>query len=129
MAAPAATTHAVESAVIAAPLEKVWGLLKSLDFTAMMPSRVKGTEFLEGGVGIVGTLLKVTFQDDSHWDFKVTEISDTHHFISYELVFAEPSVTFSSYHNCISLWRVTKDNSTFMKWTSDFSNDADANVI
>ena len=93
-----------------------------------MPTRVKSVEFLDGGEGVVGTVFKVTYLDDSHWNFKVTKISDTHHFISYELVFAEPSVSFQVI-NCISLWRVTKDNTTFIKWTSDFSNDADANVI
>ena len=109
-APPASITHVVESAVVSGPLEKVWNLLKTLDFSKIMPKRVAKVEFLEGGPGVVGTVFKVTYIDSTHWDFKVTEISETHHFVSYELVFAEPAVTFSSYHNCISLWRVTKTN-------------------
>lgn len=125
----AASTHQFESAVVKTNIGKVWELVRQLKFDTLFPTNVTKTEFTDGQAGLLESVVKVTYKDGSTWSYRINEISDLNHHIGFELVEAEPKVAVSSLHNTIKLLRVTEDNSTYIRWETDFSNDADANVI
>jgi len=60
---------------------------------------------------------------------RIVELSELHHFISWELLAATPSIHVTSVVNTIKLQRITECNSTFISWETEFSNDADLQVI
>ena len=57
------------------------------------------------------------------------ELSELHQFITVQLIAAEPKIHASSQINTIRLYKVTDNDTTFITWETDFSNDADAEVI
>jgi hypothetical protein len=57
------------------------------------------------------------------------ELSDIRRTVGYEVVATEPAHSVSSILGTIHLRPVTEDHTTYVEWTTDFSNDADANVI
>ena len=57
------------------------------------------------------------------------EISDMHHTFAYEVVTSEPSLSVSSLNGIIRLKPVTFDNTVLIEWETEYSNDADANLI
>lgn len=62
----------------------------------------------------------------------LTSTSPTHpsqHFVGYQVLQTEPAHQVTSIQGRIELQRVTADDTTFVRWTTDFSNDADAAVI
>ena len=120
-----------ESTVLACPLEKAWGLFRDLQFDTVAPGIVTSTAYQGGGgsASAVGSVLKITYQDGSVWNLRVTEFSERNHTIAYELVTAEPAVITSSVQGELSFVAVTSDSTTFFSWTTEFSNDADLSVI
>ena len=67
--------------------------------------------------------------DGAHWELRINEISDVRHSIAYQVISTEPVHQVTSIMGQIVLREVTFDNSTFVEWITDFSNDADATVI
>lgn len=51
------------------------------------------------------------------------------HFVGYQVLHTEPAHQATSIQGRIELLAVTADDTTFVRWTTDFSNDADAAVI
>jgi hypothetical protein len=54
------------------------------------------------------------------------------HFITYSVINTEPNLTYSSVVSTIRCWAVTSgelEDTTFVRWTSKFSSDADIGVI
>mmetsp|Transcript_53516 Transcript_53516/g.61405 ORF Transcript_53516/g.61405 Transcript_53516/m.61405 type:complete len:150 (+) Transcript_53516:29-478(+) len=129
MVSVVSSTHQFESTVVKAPLGKVWEGFRELRFETLFPSTVTKTEFTEGKAGLLESVVKITYKDGSTWSYRINELSDLNHHIAFELVEAEPKATVTSIHHHIKLLRVTDDNSTYIRWETDFSNDADANVI
>ena len=78
--------------------------------------KVKSVAWKDGAPGQVGSHLQITWTDGAHWQIHITEISDINHFISYELVEAEPPLGTSSLQATIRLLRVTDENKTFVSW-------------
>jgi hypothetical protein len=60
---------------------------------------------------------------------RLLEASELQHFVTLELVASEPAITVSSAIHTISLEKVTASNATYIKWTTDFSNDATSEVV
>lgn len=56
-------------------------------------------------------------------------LQDRNHTIAYEVCGATPAMNFSAAEGEIDLQKVTDGNASFLKWTTLFSNDADAQVI
>jgi len=123
------STHQFESTVVNVAIGKIWETVRQLQFETLFPSTVTKTEFTEGKPGLLESVVKIHYKDGSTWSYRISEISDLNHHISFELVEAEPKSTVSSIHHSIKLFRVTDDNTTYLRWETDFSNDADANVI
>mmetsp|Transcript_13682 Transcript_13682/g.14778 ORF Transcript_13682/g.14778 Transcript_13682/m.14778 type:complete len:162 (+) Transcript_13682:137-622(+) len=125
---PSATSQ-TESTVLDAPLPKVWNLFRSLAFEKIAPGQVSNTEFESGGAGMVGAVVKMTYTDGTVWRIRVTEVSERHHTLAYELLTAEPAHAATSVQMEIKMLSVTTENHTFISWLSEFSNDADVAII
>ena len=123
------STHQTESTVLLKPIGKVWEAVRSLQFDKWLPNIVKGVKWNSGSCNEVGSEFELTYADKSVWTFRITEISENKRKFSYDLIMAEPSVTFSTMQNTWTLHKVTSDNSTFIQWSSDFSNDVDSHII
>lgn len=125
---PTATSN-TESSVIGKSITDMWPIVKAFQMEALAPGKVDSTSWTEGGPGQVGGLVEVSMKNASKWTYQITEVSDKHHTIGYSLVFAEPALEASSLDGEIALFRVTDGDQTFVRWTTEFSNDADAEMI
>ena len=121
--------HQVESCVLDAPVGSVWEALRTLDFSKYTPASVKSTKFTSGSSNEVGSVFTVEYTDGSTWTFRVVEISESRRTLSYELLSAEPETTFSSLQVTLRLYKVTENDSTFVTWESDYSNDVNTHVL
>ncbi|GAB5353861.1 hypothetical protein AAMO2058_000070400 [Amorphochlora amoebiformis] len=122
--------HVEQSAVIEYPLEKVWELVRPCDFK-FIPT-VVGVEDLdkkESADGRVGAMRKILYKCGTEQTIKVMELSDLQHSVTYDIIFSKPAVKFTSAIYTIKLQRVSETNSTFMSWSTDFSNDAEEAVV
>jgi hypothetical protein len=52
---------------------------------------------------------------------RLTELSDEKHTISWDLIDSEPPIEAMSVSHTLTLRRVTKDDSTYIEWITDFS--------
>ena len=119
------TTTNVETCVLPSDINNVWKYLHKLNFKGLMPNAVA---FQTSGGG-VGSIVKVTFPSFASWEYRMTEISERNFTIAYEVVSTEPVHECSSIVGEISLMRISEDDTTYMRWTTDFSNDVDAQVM
>jgi hypothetical protein len=62
----------VESTVIGAPVASVWAKFRELKLEVVAPTYVTKTEATGEGVGSVIT---VTYKDETIWELRVTEVS------------------------------------------------------
>ncbi|KAJ3226143.1 hypothetical protein HK099_005496 [Clydaea vesicula] len=114
-----------ESTIVAAP---VWDLIRSLEFkwwTQVTTAKVEGT------AAEVGSLRTVTFKDGTVQKFKVLELSDLDHFITYEVIESNPSAQYFSAVHTLRLRKVTTPKEqTFVEWSSEFATEnSTANVV
>jgi hypothetical protein len=119
--------HQSESCVLKAPLAQVWEGLK--EFDKVLTSHVKSVKFLNGSFTEIGSLFEVEYLDGAAWTFRVTEVSEKRRTWSYDLISANSEVGFTSMETTIHLHRVTEDDSTFLTWETDFSNDVNTHVL
>ena len=77
----------------------------------------------------VGSLVKVSYRDGTVWTVRILEISEVRHSIAWEVVESTPNISVTSVTNALRLHRVTDDNTTFLEWETEFSNDVDVGVI
>jgi hypothetical protein len=121
--------HQVESAVLPCPVSTAWEALKGFNFDKVLSTHVKGVKFTSGSPSEVGSLFEVHYADGSCWHYRIVEISESRRVLSYELISAEPEISFSSMLTVIRLYKVTEDNTTFVSWETDYSNDVNAHVV
>ncbi|KAK3987565.1 hypothetical protein QBC44DRAFT_331138 [Cladorrhinum sp. PSN332] len=128
--APATTNEVIESAVILAPLSHVWHFIKLGEFDKFWPA-IKKAEQVKG-VSDDTDVVRWSFQDGNVVEVKQDEHSNLDHFITYSVITSTPELPYSSMVSTIRCWAVTSGDyeaSTFVRWTSKFSSDADASVI
>ncbi|KAK1834202.1 hypothetical protein QBC39DRAFT_253247 [Podospora conica] len=128
--AVATTNEVVESAVIRAPISHVWHFLKLAEFDKFW-SAIKKSEHVKG-VSDETDVVRWTFTDGNFVDVKLDEHSTLDHYITYSVINAEPELSYSSVVNTVRCWAVTSgefQDSTFVRWTSKFTSDADIGVI
>ena len=118
-----------ESTVLSAPVDAVWNKFREFKLDAVAPAYVIKTETISGQAGHVGSVVKVTYKNGGAWECRITELSDRNYTIAYEVIGAEPEMSCTSFEGELMFARVTDGNATFLKWTTLFSNDADAQVI
>jgi len=121
-------TRVYESAIIAKPIDAVFGAIRNLDFA--FSSAVSNTE-LDGKVDWddVGGIRRVTYTDRTIQTYRLLELSDANRAISFELVTSTPSVTYMASNTTWKLKRITHDNTTLFESVTDFSKDASAAVV
>merc|ERR1719320_818794 len=123
-------TRSKQSCVFDAPIEDIWNLLRPLKFKFM--SSVKSVSDLK--TGAVGQTCEVNYTDGTQQKIRLCALNDLEFSITWEIVFSAPSVVYSSCISTIKLQRITtllpkQTAKTYIEWTSDYSNDADAPVI
>ncbi len=121
--------HQVESCVLGSPIGVIWDAIKSLDFAKFLPSSVSSVKFVTGDCNDRGSVFSIEYLDCSEWTYRIVEISESRRTISYELIDAKPDITFSSLQVTIKLYQVTENNSTFLMWETDYSNDVNASIV
>jgi len=114
------STRVNESAIIAYPIDQVWNVIRPVDFSFWANAESCTTD--QEGVR------KVTFKDKTVQKFRVTEISDQNHAITFELLESNPPVEYYSASHTWRLRRVTSDSTTFIEAESVFSKDASTNA-
>lgn len=129
MSLPPSSTHQYEASLLPVPLDKLWTALKSFNWAEVLPNRVSGAVFTDGNPGTVGSHVRVSFNDGSNWVYHVVEVSDIYHKLVFELVAAEPELTYTGALHTIRLFRDTVQGHTFMVWETDFSNDAGLDIV
>ena len=60
---------------------------------------------------------------------RITEYSERNHTIAYEIFDTEPAISVTSVTGEFVLFEVTDDDTTYLRWTTIYSNDVDAQVI
>ena len=60
---------------------------------------------------------------------QILEISDVNNSVTFGLIASEPPVGYTSATHSIRLYKVTTTNQTFIAFNSDFSNDANVQII
>ena len=123
------STHQSESTVLPVPAGTAWSLFKQFKLDKFIPNKVKATTFSTGGPGQLDSVIKIDYVDGASWQIRITEISDVRRSLGYEVISTEPAHQVTSIQGLIILRPVTDDNSTFVEWVTDFSNDADAAVM
>ena len=125
---PCSSTN-TESCVISAKIDAVWAKIRYWKLDEVAPSIISGTEWTDGDAGRVDSTVKLSYVNGATWYWRVTELSERNHTIAYELIQAEPAISVSSIVGEISLSSVTDDDTTFMQWNTEYSNDVDADFI
>jgi hypothetical protein len=121
--------HQVESCVLNVAIGTVWEALRGLELERLFPSSIKSTKFTSGTSHEVGSLFMVEYVDGSVWTYKLLEISENRRTLSFELISAEPEISFSSLLTTFRLLKVSESNSTYFAWESDYSNDVNSHVV
>ena len=120
--------HQSDSAVLAAPIDSVWALVKELRLNELIPGKVKSVSWT-GAPGQVESIASIEYNDGAKWEVLVTEVSNLRHSIGYSILSTEPAHSVTSMQSIITLRPITSTSHTFIEWSTDFSNDADANII
>ena len=123
------TSTNTESCVIPAKIAEVWAKIRYWKLEEVAPSIVSATEWTDGDAGRVDSTVKLSYVNGANWYWRVTELSERNTTIAYELVNAEPAITVSSIVGEIQLSAVTDNDTTFMSWSTEYSNDVDADFI
>jgi hypothetical protein len=124
---PPATTIQTESTVLAVPIDKCWKSFREFKLEQVAPEYVTSTETISGSG--LASVIKVTYENGGVWHCRITELSDRNYTVAYEVVETEPAMTCTSVEGEIVLQKVSDGDETFLKWTTVFSNDADAGVM
>jgi len=121
-------TRVHESGVVDGSVDKVWDLLRPLDFSflsAVATSVVEGRQ----NPARVGSVRRVIYRDGTLQRIKLMELNDASHTVTYDVITSEPPVPYTSAIHTIRLRRVTFGGKTLVELTSDFSSDASLPVI
>eukprot|EP00158_Paraphelidium_tribonemae_P005543 Partr_v1_DN27398_c1_g1_i1_m46294 putative Polyketide cyclase / dehydrase and lipid transport len=121
------STHVQESRVLPASPERVWQEIRPLTFAWL--SSVKETKVTDGNQAEVGSHRKIIYKDGTIQSCKIIALSDLPQQVTWEVITSEPAITVSSVLHQIRLHHITHDNSTFIEWVTDFSNDATPAVV
>ena len=127
-AVPTMTTQS-ESTVLPVSIEKAWGVFKTFNLSKVLPSHIKSSEFTIGAPNQLDSIVRITYADGAVWELRINEISDPKHTIGYQVISTEPAHQATSIVGRFKFHSVTDENQTFLEWTTEYSNDVDANVI
>ena len=110
-------------------ITKAWGFFKEFSLEKLVPGKISATKFTSGSAGQIDSVVEIHYADGAKWELRLVEISELRHSVGYQVISTEPSHQVTSIQGQIQLKPITDDNTTFVEWITDFSNDADAGVI
>jgi len=121
-------THVRESIVVQAPICEVWNRVKTLNFSFV--GNVKSIT-LEKGTheSTVGGLRTIEYNDGITQQLRLRELSEQHHFITWEVEVSVPKADYDAVTHTVRLWRISDRNQTVVEYTSDYSKNIDLQVI
>eukprot|EP00415_Alexandrium_ostenfeldii_P003683 UN3683 len=122
--------HVLESAVIPAPLDAVWGQILPMNFKF---SKQISQATREGDSGPLGTY-NVCYVDNTVQTVRVTEVSErlpNTRSIGMEYVASDPAMSYAARMDTIVLKAITCSEApaTYVEFSSDFSSDASMEVL
>ncbi|KAL9087377.1 MAG: hypothetical protein Q9165_006674 [Trypethelium subeluteriae] len=124
------STSVLESAVIEAPLSKVWHLIKIQEFDKFW-SAIQSADYVKG-TSPETDIVRWKFTDGTELEVKQEEHSAIDHYITYSVITSQPALTYSSVVSTVRCFPVTSgkhEGHTYVQWSGNFSSDADASVI
>jgi len=113
-------TRVSESAIIQFPIDRVWNVIRPVDFAFW--SKVSSSDVDQEGVRTV------RFNDKTVQKYRITEVSEQNHSVTFELFESVPAVEYLGASHTWRLRRVTSDNATFFEAETVFSKDASTNA-
>jgi len=117
-----------ESAIIEAPIDRVWAAVKPVDFH-FLKSVSKHSLLDKANANTVGGVREILYKDNTKQSLRLLELSEAQRFVTWDVIASLPALTYSSVIHTVKLRRVTEDNHTFVQFTSDYSKDANQDVI
>ena len=122
------SAETVESAVVNATTNQVWGELLGLSFSFW--NIVESCEPAEGTHSCeVGGMHTLTFKDGSVWVIELRELSQLHNSLTFQVITAEPALSVSSVLHTLKVQRVTLTDQAFVTWSTQFSIDATGEIL
>ena len=121
--------HQVESSIMPLPVDRAWGHFKTFKLEKLLPGKITATNFTSGGPLQIDSIVKIDYADGAHWEIRINELSNIRYSLGYEVINTEPAHLATSIQGQIILRPVTDDNTTYVEWITEFSNDADISVI
>jgi hypothetical protein len=109
----------IESCVIPASVDEVWGLIRSGDFASWWG--ICTSSACDGSPMSLGATHILTFADGTVWTISITEISDIKKSLSFELISSQPASIVSAANHSVTVQKVTCDDTTFLTFESQFS--------
>lgn len=125
----ALSTYQIESCSMDGTADKVYGLFKDLSFDSMCPSEVSSVRIVKGQRGLVGSIVEFNQRDGQKMTWHIVEISDYNRTIMLELIDSEPTLKTACILHWIKVFKDTITNNSFVRWETNFSNDADLEEI
>jgi NAD(P)-dependent dehydrogenase (short-subunit alcohol dehydrogenase family) len=132
------STRVWESGIIPASVERVWGLLRCMEFIynpLVQSVRNPDNSPISSASLAVGQERLVYYFDGTVQRIRLTGLSDQSHEVSWELCESKPTVPYSGVQWTVALERVSarpeenKKEATFVSWTADFSKDVSHDVM
>ncbi len=111
------------SAVIQAPLEKVWPHFRDFNgMPAWHPGIAKSVIEGDGRGDVLGSVRYLTLAPTGFVREQLLMIDDTEHALRYSII--ETDLPMRNYVAGVAMHRVTQDDTTFVQWWADFDVDA-----
>jgi hypothetical protein len=122
------STRVHESGALDAPVERVWEILRPLDFSFLPTVATSVVEDRENPAK-VGSVRRVVYKDGTVQLLKLTELHDGTFTVTWDIIMSEPPVGYTSAVHTIRLRRVTSSKQTLVEAISDYSSDSSVEVI
>ena len=90
---------------------------------------ISSVAYVSGGEGQVGSQISISYKSGDVWELRINEYSERNYTVAYDITNAEPAISVTSVTGEFNLFEVTDDDTTYLKWTTTYSNDVDAQVI
>lgn len=112
-----ATAYA--SAIIPAPIDKVWQLVRDFNGLPVWHPGIASSEIEDGrSADSVGCVRSFHLKDGAHVREQLVSLDDTHHRLSYN--FVKPAFPVANYLAWIKLSPITSTGETFAEWGANF---------
>jgi len=121
-----------ETTVLDCSLDSVWKTLRICDFK--FSKQIDKCLSDDRDLSSVGSARELHYKDGTKQTVEIRELSDLHHFVTWEVTSSEPNVSYTSATHRVRCYEVTNPShgskaQTFVEWSTDFSNDAKLQVI